>query len=421
MELETREEEVEQDSFRAIGAELAAARLERGMQIQELAQLLRISKHHLKNIETGDFDLLPGATYVSGYLRTYAREVGLDPVALPQRYRALLDDSEAKPAYSFPVDKQQPQRSGAMMASIMVIFAVSGYGGWYVAGKPDIMAALFGDVPQETVAIPQVENAVIEPDNLMVRDTEQGADGTTDTAVAADDGTAPATVAADETGAGEAGLAGADAAETGADDQIAVPAVETVVSDSAAELAALSDDAPSGSAAADSGAAPVDGLTNNVPAVAGANDLASSATSPALAPAVATGSDENQSGRLSTELAAATTRVPEAAPPQESGGDVAIPGAAYARQRVPEMEITVRATGISWVEIIRNDGEEVMTKLMREGEIYVVDSRDRLYLSTGNAGGIELLFHDGMVQSVGESGEILRDLPLDADRLRNQL
>ena len=421
MELETREEEVEQDSFRAIGAELAAARLERGTQIQELAQLLRISKHHLKNIETGDFDLLPGATYVSGYLRTYAREVGLDPVALPQRYRALLDDSEAKPAYSFPVDKQQPQRSGAMMASIMVIFAVAGYGGWYVAGKPDIMAALFGDVPQETVAIPQVENAVIEPDNLMVRDTEQGADGATDTAVAADDGTAPATVAADETGAGEARLAGADTAETGAEDQITVPAVETVVSDSAAEFAALSDDAPSGSAAADSGVAPVDVLTNNVPAVAGANDLASSATNLALAPEVATGSDENQSGRLSTELAAAPTRVLEAAPPQESEGDVAIPGAAYARQRVPEMEITVRATGISWVEIIRNDGEEVMTKLMREGEIYVVDSRDRLYLSTGNAGGIELLFHDGMVQSVGESGEILRDLPLDADRLRNQL
>ena len=62
-----------------------------------------------------------------------------------------------------------------------------------------------------------------------------------------------------------------------------------------------------------------------------------------------------------------------------------------------------------------------MAKLMREGEIYVVDSRDRLYLSTGNAGGVELVFHDGAVQSVGESGEILRDLPLDAVRLRNQL
>ena len=68
MELETREEEASTDSFRAIGAELAQARLERGMQIQELSQLLRISRHHLKNIEAGEFDLLPGSTYVSGYL-----------------------------------------------------------------------------------------------------------------------------------------------------------------------------------------------------------------------------------------------------------------------------------------------------------------------------------------------------------------
>ena len=109
----------------------------------------------------------------------------------------------------------------------------------------------------------------------------------------------------------------------------------------------------------------------------------------------------------------AASSADEASPPST--------GVAYARQRAPELEITVRATSVSWIEIIRNDGEEVMAKLMREGEIYVVDSRDRLYLSTGNAGGVELVFHDGAVQSVGESGEILRDLPLDADRLRNQL
>ncbi|MEC8089332.1 MAG: DUF4115 domain-containing protein, partial [Pseudomonadota bacterium] len=131
-------------------------------------------------------------------------------------------------------------------------------------------------------------------------------------------------------------------------------------------------------------------------------------------------------------VAAADTDVPAAAVTADdtasnesaasaSEDSLASTGVAYARQRVPELEITVRATSISWIEIIRNDGEEVMAKLMREGEIYVVDSRDRLYLSTGNAGGVELVFHDGAVQSVGESGEILRDLPLDADRLRNQL
>jgi cytoskeleton protein RodZ len=95
-------------------------------------------------------------------------------------------------------------------------------------------------------------------------------------------------------------------------------------------------------------------------------------------------------------------------------------GVAFARQRVPELEITLRAAGASWVEIIRNDGEEVMAKLMRDGDTYMVDSRDRLYLSTGNAGGLELVFNDGTVRSVGDPGEILRDLLLDATKLRNQ-
>lgn len=95
-------------------------------------------------------------------------------------------------------------------------------------------------------------------------------------------------------------------------------------------------------------------------------------------------------------------------------------GVAFARQRLPEMEITLRAIGASWVEIIRNDGEEVMTKLMRAGDTYLVDSRDRLYLSTGNAGGLELVFNDGTTRSIGDSGEILRDLLLDATKLRNQ-
>ena len=173
MELETRDDEVEQDSFRAIGADLGAARLEAGMQLQELAQLVRISRHHLKNLEAGDFDLLPGATYVSGYIRTYSREVGLDPEVMTQRYRALLTDREAKPSYSFPVNQQQPQRSGAMMASIMVIFACLGYGGWYAAGKPDLVAALVSEAPQETVAAPLVETTATEPDNLIIQATEQ--------------------------------------------------------------------------------------------------------------------------------------------------------------------------------------------------------------------------------------------------------
>ena len=415
MELETRDDEVEQDSFRAIGADLGAARLEAGMQLQELAQLVRISRHHLKNLEAGDFDLLPGATYVSGYIRTYSREVGLDPEVMTQRYRALLTDREAKPSYSFPVDRQQPQRSGAMMASIMVIFACLGYGGWYAAGKPDLVAALVGEAPQETVAAPQVETTATEPDNLIIQATEQ------ELADAAPAETSPLTETGEaaiqavaETAIPEAQEDG-DTAIASATPQTVAPDPATMVTEPGTETEQLASAASETQAATE--------LPATTTGLSGADTLAA-ATAPSAGDVDAQTED--------VAVAAADTDVPAAAVTADdtasnesaasaSEDSLASTGVAYARQRVPELEITVRATSISWIEIIRNDGEEVMAKLMREGEVYVVDSRDRLYLSTGNAGGVELVFHDGAVQSVGESGEILRDLPLDADRLRNQL
>ena len=415
MELETRDDEVEQDSFRAIGADLGAARLEAGMQLQELAQLVRISRHHLKNLEAGDFDLLPGATYVSGYIRTYSREVGLDPEVMTQRYRALLTDREAKPSYSFPVDRQQPQRSGAMMASIMVIFACLGYGGWYAAGKPDLVAALVGEAPQEIVAAPQVETTATEPDNLIIQATEQELADAAPAEISPLTETGEAAIQAVAETAILATQEDGDTAITSATPQTVAPDPATMVTEPGTETEQL--------AAVASGTQSATGLPATTEEVPGEDTLAA-ATAPSAGDVDAQTED--------VAVAAADTDVPAAAVTADdtasnesaasaSEDSLASTGVAYARQRVPELEITVRATSISWIEIIRNDGEEVMAKLMREGEIYVVDSRDRLYLSTGNAGGVELVFHDGAVQSVGESGEILRDLPLDADRLRNQL
>ena len=170
MEYEARDESVGEDSFRQIGAEVNSARLARGIEISELSQLLRISKHHLKSIESGDFDALPGRTYVAGYLRSFAQQVGLDGAVLAQRYRALLGEGEKGPTYSFPVNHQRPQRSGAMLASIIVIFAVAGYGGWYALGRPGVLTALTGEAQPETIAPPQIELTATEPDDMSSRD-----------------------------------------------------------------------------------------------------------------------------------------------------------------------------------------------------------------------------------------------------------
>ena len=412
MDFEARDDGAYEDSFRHIGADLNAARLERGLQINEIAHLLRISKGYLKNLEAGEFDQLPGPTYVSGYLRTYAREIGLDPTEITQRYRALLGAGEDRPQYSFPVDKQRPQRSGAMMASIVVIFAVAGYGGWYALGKPDVISSIMQDTQPEIVAAPQVETTVTEPDNLGSADAEQ-----------------PELVEAAPPVVEEPAVASAPpaSAEPEAADTLTAAPLEVTGNENDPALVLPADDSPI-VADLESGTevAPL-----AVPSAEPEAELALSDETPVI-PSVENGAGE-ETASVAQNLASSDTSVlPEADGEAEEGSDFAAAasealdgasgtGVAFARERAPDLEITLRATGVSWVEIIRNDGEEVMTKLMRTGETYLVDSRDRLYLSTGNAGGLELVFDDGTVRPIGESGEILRDLLLDAAKLRNQL
>ena len=57
---------------------------------------------------------------------------------------------------------------------------------------------------------------------------------------------------------------------------------------------------------------------------------------------------------------------------------------------------------------------------MKAGEIYVVDVSTALYLSTGNAGGIELVNIGNDIIKIGAIGEIVRDLPLAKNRLRER-
>ena len=72
------------------------------------------------------------------------------------------------------------------------------------------------------------------------------------------------------------------------------------------------------------------------------------------------------------------------------------------------------------MEIVRDDGTAVLKKLLKTGETYVIDDGRALYLSTGNAGGIELVADGNNIISIGAIGEIVRDLPLEKNRLRER-
>lgn len=435
METPSRDDIHQDDSFEAIGAELSCARIAQGMQIAEVAQLLRISKHYLKDIEAGSFDQLPGPTYVSGYLRSYARVVGLDAVALTNRYRELLNGETAAIHYKFPVDSQHPQRSGAMVASIIVMFAIVGYGGWYAMGKPDLTgwtgndeAVVANNVVEEAASKGGTPAAIISADSgLDVADVDAftGAletDGETGADVAS------TSLVEDDAQALRAEGGTADLAATATTDSPAVAETGLSADPGSVDLAdsTQTDPGQTGSGQTDSGQTVSDQTDGAINLQADAalqssqtpvTQTASLAESDPAAPTSSTGSAED-----TPAVADASAVLPNTiTPAQDLDSESSLSGVAYAGQPDMATEITIRATGTSWVEIIRNNGEEVMTRLMRDGDIFTIDGRERLYLSTGNAGGIELVFSDGLTKSVGEKGEILRDLPLDAERLRNQL
>lgn len=79
----------------AAGAMLREAREQAGMSLDVVSAQLKLAPRQVKALEDGDFDLLPGRTFVRGFARNYARLVRLDPDtvlgALPGGTSGTLD------------------------------------------------------------------------------------------------------------------------------------------------------------------------------------------------------------------------------------------------------------------------------------------------------------------------------------------
>lgn len=94
-----------------------------------------------------------------------------------------------------------------------------------------------------------------------------------------------------------------------------------------------------------------------------------------------------------------------------------VPGMNWTAQAGPSSPIMLRATEPSWIEIRSAGGEVVYNKLMKPGDSYPVPSRPDLKLTTGNAGGLDIMVGNETVPKLGRSGAVMRDIALDATKL----
>jgi cytoskeleton protein RodZ len=77
------------------GGRLRVARQARGLDIERIAAELHLAPERIAALERDDYAALSGSVFVTGYMRNYARLLGLDPEPLLEAYRAATPEAAA--------------------------------------------------------------------------------------------------------------------------------------------------------------------------------------------------------------------------------------------------------------------------------------------------------------------------------------
>jgi cytoskeleton protein RodZ len=154
----------------AIGALLRARRDELGLDVEAIAEALRIKPVFLVALEEGRTQDLPGPTYAIGFVRAYAHYLGFDSDRVLDVYKAESADVHAKPDLSLPVPLGARSLPGGTILLVGVILALCGYGTWYYLAtgersRPERVGAVPAELRQlaPLVAAPRTDAASSGP------------------------------------------------------------------------------------------------------------------------------------------------------------------------------------------------------------------------------------------------------------------
>ncbi len=99
---------------RRLGDRLRAARLAKGVSLEEAAAATRIRRSALQSLENDDFDTLPAAVYTRGFLLNYARYLGLIPEEILEEFD---HQQRAGTEFSIAAPQDEPVRQSSIFSS----------------------------------------------------------------------------------------------------------------------------------------------------------------------------------------------------------------------------------------------------------------------------------------------------------------
>ncbi|WPL19306.1 Cytoskeleton protein RodZ [Thiorhodovibrio winogradskyi] len=150
------------------GRQLRVARESSGLTLTQVAAEMHLSVGTIEALEDDHYDGLPSEVFIIGYLRTYARILGLNPVPLLDQYRRQRPDGRYP---ALPVERAQegggrPFQIPLMPLLGLVLLLVLGGAVWFVAaqlGGGAFVADLFSPTDEQDSAAVTLSGRVAQP------------------------------------------------------------------------------------------------------------------------------------------------------------------------------------------------------------------------------------------------------------------
>ena len=162
-------EELEID-IEDIGTILKSSRLKSKKSMEEISSELCIRKIYLTALEEGDYETLPPIPYGVGYVRTYARYLGLNPDRAVKLYKDASKVEEDKNEIENIVPEKNKSNSWHIVIGILALTLL--YGGWEVYSQKESKTKPATDVAAETVVAEEPQNVVPQEETTPVMEND---------------------------------------------------------------------------------------------------------------------------------------------------------------------------------------------------------------------------------------------------------
>jgi cytoskeleton protein RodZ len=411
-----------------VGALLREARMRRGQDLAVVAGALRIRQPYLQAIEEGRFEDLPGSTYAVGFVRGYAEYLGLDSKEIIRRFRQENGELSSRAELVFPSAVTEGSIPTGALLGFAVLAAAAAYGAWYwyqsressiaevVPALPERLAALIRKPVgngSEVVPVSPVDSG--KPTEVTQQSPAAAPPIVPPTQSPTASPASPPTVspALAPTGTGHEDIV--PPSEEDAGSAVPTPA-QGASSSSAAKTPAPPSDAAGPSAteskpAKEAKGKDAKGKEIRSGAAKGVAAAAGKVNETGSVPPVGTPPDKVLADK--SAKAAAEVRPPESASRELAAATPATGGGGTSR-------VVLRAAEDCWIEIRDTKGQVVQSRLLRKGQTYSVPERPGLTLTAGSAGALAIMVDGRPSEALGKIGMVRRDVPLDADRLKNE-